>query len=134
MVANIYATFELRKFIYNYFFEVKCREILVVVGVFVKPTKKYLRWQDIHWSSSRNKCSYENILLKKTFAAQLLTSSPNWSPVKICCRLIQRPALLLQIPMIAAVFVASMKSHIVWFLTYRITTTNPVSPDIESLY
>jgi hypothetical protein len=38
MVANIYATFELRKFIYNFFFQIKCRVVLVVVGGFVTMT------------------------------------------------------------------------------------------------
>jgi hypothetical protein len=35
----------------------------------VAANKTYLRWQDIHWTSSRYKCSIKNILLKIKFAA-----------------------------------------------------------------
>jgi hypothetical protein len=47
-VANIYATFELRKFIGNYFFRGKIPEVLVVAGglVTMTPNGSFPQWYD----------------------------------------------------------------------------------------
>jgi len=47
-------------------------------------------------------CFIENILLKITFVALLLTSSPDCGQVEICSRLIFRPALLSQMHLLGA--------------------------------